>query len=73
MSKMSETGRVDFSEVGYGEGGGFVGWIEVTAMEFAGQDVLLVATLLLVTRDSWPFTTTQLPMGGYEEGRFCRT
>jgi len=48
-----------------------VGAIEVTAIEFAGQ-IVLSEVLLLDTSDNWPFTTTQLPMGGYDEGRFCR-
>ena len=49
-----------------------MGAIEVTEIEFAGQDVLLEARLVVDTSDNAPFTTTQLPMGGYEEGRFCR-
>jgi len=57
--------------IGYGEGGGLVGWIEVTLIEFVGQAVPLNAGFEVELRDSWPFTTTQLPIGGYEDGKLC--
>ena len=49
-----------------------MGAIDVTAMEFAGQAAMFDVRVSLDTSDNWPFTTTQLPMGGYDEGRFCR-
>lgn len=49
-----------------------MGWIEVTLMEFAGQAELFDAEFGLALRDNAPFTTTQLPIDGYEEGKFCR-
>lgn len=58
--------------VGYGAGGGFAGWIEVTLIELVGQaEGLEAAVLGPGAREIEPFTTTQLPMEGYEEGRFC--
>ena len=50
-------------------------WIDVTLIEFVGQAVLLDAEFMefgVELRVSAPFTTTQLPMGGYEEGKFCK-
>lgn len=49
--------------------------MEVMPIEFVGHAVVLDAEFMefgLELRVSAPFTTTQLPMGGYEEGRFCK-
>jgi hypothetical protein len=52
--------------------GAFVGWIEVTLIEFVGHAVLLDAELWLELSESPPLTTTQAPMAGYDEGKFWR-
>lgn len=51
--------------------GGYVGVIEVTLRVLGEQEAELAAAMLVFVIFSCPVTSTQLPMDGYDVGRFC--
>jgi len=52
----------------YGE---FVGVMEVTLRVLGEQAAELAAAMLVFVILSCPVTSTQLPIGGYDAGKFC--
>jgi hypothetical protein len=51
--------------------GAYVGVMEVTLRVLGEQEAELAAAMLVFVILSCPVTSTQLPMDGYDAGRFC--
>ena len=51
--------------------GGYVGVMEVTLRVLGEQAAELAAAMVVFVILSCPVTSTQLPMGGYDAGKFC--
>jgi hypothetical protein len=52
--------------------GGDAAAIEITLMVLGEQEAALALTMLVLEMLSCPVTYTQVPIVGYEVGRFCR-